>query len=207
MFKESFPNLEIIKTKLNKETMNKLNNYIKNKKNSHKSSLAGNIYNSYDIKDKNNWFFNNVLIKLIAEYGKDNIQASVPTVLTNHCKYVLNKFWVNFQRKYEFNPLHNHSAVFSFVIWMQIPSSYKKEKELPFIKESNSPSSNTFEFVYTNVLGKISSYKYYLEPEDEGTILLFPATLLHQVYPFYLSNKHRISISGNISLDPTQIIK
>ena len=208
MFKEIFPNLEIIKTKLDKKTMNKLNNYIKNKKRNMRNELAGNIENSFAIEDKDNWFFNNVLIKLLSEYGKDNIQASVPSVLTNNCKYTLNKFWVNFQKKYEFNPLHLHSgAVFSFVVWMKIPSSYKKEKEISFLKESNSPCSNTFEFVYTNILGLIRSHRYHLEPEDEGTLLLFPATLLHQVYPFYLSNKHRISISGNIALDPKQIIK
>ena len=46
----------------------------------------------------------------------------------------------------------------------------------------------------------------YLEPEDKGTILLFPSKLLHQVYPFYLSNKKRISIAGNIKLDPTKIV-
>jgi hypothetical protein len=58
---------------------------------------------------------------------------------------------------------------------MQIPSSYKKEKKLKFIKDSNSPCSNTFEFIYINILGKVSCERFYLEPEDEGTILFFPA--------------------------------
>ena len=90
---------------------------------------------------------------------------------------------------------------------MKIPSSYKKEKEIPFIKHSNNPCPNTFEFVYVNTLGKVSTLQYHLEPEDEETILLFPANLNHQVYPFYLSNKQRVSVSGNIALDPTKIIK
>ena len=89
---------------------------------------------------------------------------------------------------------------------MEIPSSYKKEKELKFIKESNSPCPNTFEFIFTNMLGSVCTKRFYLEPEDKGTILLFPSKLLHQVYPFYLSNKKRISISGNISLDPKKIL-
>jgi hypothetical protein len=45
-----------------------------------------------------------------------------------------------------------------------------------------------------------------LEPSDEGTMLFFPAQLNHCVYPFYLSNKERISISGNVSLNPREII-
>jgi len=205
MFKV-FSNIGIIQSKLNKEAMNKLNLYIKNKKDNYKSSLVGNINKSYTIEDKNNWFFKNNLLPLIQEYGEENIKAVVPSVLTKNCSYVLNSMWVNFQNKYEFNPTHSHLGVFSFVVWVKIPSSYKKEKELDFIKESNSPCSNTFEFLYTNILGQVCSERFYLEPKDEGTILLFPATLLHQVYPFYLSNKQRISVSGNIALNPEQII-
>ena len=52
MPKEIFPNTGFIKSKLNKEVMNRLNLYIKNKKDSHKPSLAGNISNSYKIDDK-----------------------------------------------------------------------------------------------------------------------------------------------------------
>jgi hypothetical protein len=207
MPRELLPNIGIIKNKLNKEIMNRLNNYIKNKKDNYKPALAGNISRSYIIKDKDNWFFNNVLLKLLNEYPKEDIDVALPSILTKNCSFVLNSFWVNFQKKQEFNPIHSHSrAAFSFVVWMQIPSSYKKEKKLKFIKDSNSPCSNTFEFIYINILGKVSCERFYLEPEDEGTILFFPASLNHQVYPFYLSNKERISISGNIALDPTQIV-
>ena len=205
MFKV-FSNIGIIQSKLNKEAMNKLNLYIKNKKQNMSKVLAGNINDSFSIEDKDNWFFKNVLLRLLNEYGEENLNVIVPNILTKNCVYVLDSFWVNFQNKYEFNPTHSHLGVFSFVVWVKIPSSYKKEKELDFIKESNSPCSNTFEFLYTNILGQVCSERFYLEPKDEGTILLFPATLLHQVYPFYLSNKQRISVSGNIALNPEQII-
>ena len=200
------PNTGIIKEKLNNKEMNKLKSYIKNKKNNISETLAGNINNSFSIEDKDNWFFNNVLLNLISKYSTGDLKVIVPNVLTKNCAYTLDSFWVNFQNKYEFNPTHSHTGVFSFVVWIEIPSSYKKEKELKFAKESNSPCPNTFEFIYTNILGMVSSERYHLEPEDKGTILLFPAKLLHQVYPFYLSNKKRISISGNIRLDPTKII-
>ena len=203
----NLPNISVIENKLDKKSINKLNSYIKNKKNNFKSFLAGNINRSYVLEDKDNWFFNNVLLKIMEEYGED-LSSIVPSTLTHNCGYTLNSFWVNFQKKYEFNPVHSHSgAVFSFVVWMKIPSSYKKEKEIPFLKESNSPCANTFEFVYTNILGDISTFKFHLEPEHEGTILFFPASLRHQVYPFYLSNKERISVSGNIALDPKKIIQ
>jgi hypothetical protein len=205
MFK-SLSNTGIIQSKLNKKQMNKLKFFIKDKKDNWKSSLAGNISDSFYLEDKDNWFFDNVLIPLMKEYKIQDLIAFVPPVLTKHCQYVLHEMWVNYQNKYEFNPTHNHEGVFSFVVWVKIPSSYKKEKEIKFIKESNSPCSNTFEFIYNNFLGKICTERFHLEPEDEGTILLFPSNLLHQVYPFYLSDKKRISVSGNISLDPTKII-
>jgi len=207
MPREILPNTGFIKSKLNKKEISRLNSYIKNKKNKWNHKLAGNISSSYFLEDKDNWFFNNVLLSLIQQYPKEDLTAIIPSVLTKNCSYVLNSFWVNFQKKYEFNPAHSHQGVFSFVVWLEIPSSHKKEKELKFIKESNSPNSNTFEFVYLNILGQVSAQQFHLEPEDKGTILLFPAKLNHQVYPFYLSNKHRISISGNIALDPTKIIK
>jgi hypothetical protein len=44
-----------------------------------------------------------------------------------------------------------------------------------------------------------------LSPEDEGRILFFPATLQHQVYPFYGTEEERVTISGNIDLyDPNR---
>ena len=89
---------------------------------------------------------------------------------------------------------------------MDIPTDYRKEKDIPFVKHSNSPSANTFQFLYTNSFGKISIYDYNLTPEHEGTMLLFSNKTQHLVYPFYLSNKTRVSISGNISLDVTQVI-
>jgi len=199
-----FRNVGIIEKSLSKDVLKKLNTYIKKhtlKK--HNQSLAGNISKSFIIKDKDDWFFNNVLKININEYeAQYTTKATVPAVLTKNCKYKLNEFWVNFQKKYEFNPVHNHSGVFSFVVWIKIPSSYKKECKLPFVKNSNSKLPNTFQLLFINTLGHISTLSYNLESSDEGKMLFFSSKYNHCVYPFYLSNKERISISGNISLDP-----
>ena len=44
----------------------------------------------------------------------------------------------------------------------------------------------------------VSEYFIKLSPEKNGYCCLFPSDLSHQVYPFYTSDKDRISISGNI---------
>ena len=59
----------------------------------------------------------------------------------------------------------------------------------------------------SNSSGRICTHDYHLNPEDEGTMLFFTANRGHQVYPFYTSNKTRVSISGNIILDVNQVIK
>ena len=204
----SFNNVGFLETKLPTKAIKLLNKYIKNKKEKVNYELAGNIKSSYSLEDKDNIFFNEYLNPLIDLYLKPYKNgAVVPTVLTKACKFKLNKFWVNFQKKHEFNPLHNHSGVLSFVIWMQIPSDFEKEKQIDFIKHSNSPEVNSFQFVYVNALGAVATHEYRLNKQYEKTLLLFPSTLRHQVYPFYLSDKERISISGNIALDSTQVVQ
>ena len=208
MFKSEnilFNEVGYIKVKLDSPVLKRLKTYIKNRKHNVSGELAGNISASYSLEDKDNYFFNNVLLPLIQNYVSD-FSRTLPITLTENCKYKLHKFWVNYQKKYEFNPIHNHSGAWSFVIWIKIPASYKKEIQLPFIKYANSPLPNTFEFLTTNALGKITTYPLKLEPSDEGTMLFFPAPLNHCVYPFYSSDKERISISGNVYLNPREVI-
>ena len=106
--------------------------------------------------------------------------------------------WVNFQKKYEFNPMHLHDGVMSFVIWMKIPYKYEDEMQHETAKKVNSCMNGSFEFIYTNLLGAITGYQYSLSPEAEGGVLIFPSALHHVVHPFYTSDEERISISGNI---------
>jgi len=203
-----FPNVGFTEQKLSKEVLDRLRRYIKNKKEKVNYTLAGNIKSSYELEDKDDWFFKNILLPNTVEFEKHYKKAAlVPNLLTKNCAYELNRFWVNFQKKYEFNPVHDHGGIYTFVIWLDIPSDYKKEKKLPFVSHSNSPFPNTFQFLYTNSFGKITTYEYHLTPEHEGTMLFFSNKTQHTVYPFYLSNKTRVSISGNISLNPEKIIE
>ena len=63
---------------------------------------------------------------------------------------------------------------------------------------SNSKLKSVFQFTYTDILGKIRCYNYYLNKSFEGDMLFFPSKLNHQVYPFYNCDDSRISVSGNI---------
>ncbi len=202
-----FPNVGYLETKLSPGVLKFLKEAIKNKQVKKSNyNLAGNIGSSHTIPDKNDWFFKNVLQSCINHYVH-HFGPCAQLTLTKNCKYILDSMWVNYQKKYQFNPIHDHTGVFSFVVWYKIPFSLQNEKKVPFVKHSNNPSAGCFEFLYTNTLGQIRYKRSSLSSKNEGTMLFFPATLLHQVYPFFTSDKNRISISGNISLDPEQIVK
>ena len=84
---------------------------------------------------------------------------------------------------------------------MQIPTSFAEQRKLPICAESNADNHiSNFAFSYTNTLGKVSTFAYNMEKEAEGYMVMFPAQMLHQVFPFYESDGERISISGNISI-------
>ena len=181
----------------------KTNEISKNRKNKVNKELAGNINSSCAFDDKQ-WFLDNLIIPCVSVYNKhfeDFKDEFNPSVLSKDCKFYLDKLWVNFQKKHEFNPLHNHSGLFSFVIWVKIPYNHKKEHNLSFVKHSNSPSAGNFSFFYFSSLGKILGHDFKLDKTYEGTMIFFPSKLQHLVYPFYSSNEERISISGNVMYD------
>ena len=176
---------------------------------SYKSELAGHLSNSFKIEDTNNWFFKNVLDKLISAFYNHN-EGSHPknlTVLSSDNNFVirLEQFWANYQYKHEFNPPHNHSGLYAFVIWMKIPYTSEEQKKLKFLDGLNDADKKAgdFEFLYTNLLGDITTKLIPMSPELEGTIILFPAQFMHCVYPFYDCDEPRISLSGNLMISPS----
>ena len=111
----------------------------------------------------------------------------------------LDSLWVNLQQKHEFNPVHDHSGIFSFVIWLQIPYTRVDEHQSPGYK-SNSPCSGNFNFFYTNALGDIVPYSMECNITKENVIYFFPSKMKHSVYPFYSTDDYRITVSGNFKM-------
>jgi hypothetical protein len=157
------------------------------------------------------------------EYGlpksKDYLELLVKPILTEYIQnffiyehaHVTHKIddlsmgtpWVNFQKKYEFNPFHHHSGVISFVLWITIPYLHEHESNMyPNVNEIN--KTGLFEFQYLNYLGQIQYKTIPADKKYENTIILFPAGLKHCVYPFYTSDDYRISVSGNFNLNYTK---
>ena len=99
-----------------------------------KPNLAGQIDSSYLLIDKDNWFYKNTLESLCNSYAEsfNNVGDTTPT--SNKHPYFLQTMWVNYQKQTEFNPTHFHKGVYSFVIWMQIPTEYDEQKKIQYLR-------------------------------------------------------------------------
>lgn len=168
-----------------------------------KNTLAGNLEESYDIHlgDSDLDEVQRYLLNICSRYERQSeLMRFQRSVMHNNYALRLEKIWVNYQKKYEYNPIHTHSGIYSFVIWVKIPYNFRQEYKQNSCKNSNTKCAGTFAFYYPNVLGEMEEHKIELDQTYEKQIIVFPAKLNHMVYPFYTSDDYRISISGNIFL-------
>jgi hypothetical protein len=166
------------------------------------NNLAGNIQEEYKFPEAVP-IIKDYIFDLAEKYEEKFSYLKRISILTESLPFILKKddVWINFQRRNEFNPIHDHSGIFSFVIWINVPYYIKDELENSPGKNSNKPVAGHFEFIYNDILGQISCMQLPVDKTFEGKIAFFPSKLSHCVYPFYSSDGIRISISGNIKLD------
>ena len=177
----------------------------------YRGELAGNVSRSLVMKDDKNIMidtvfanlFNSDLREIFVRHIENHFFSIFPKrkVFDKGANPILENFWVNYQKKYEFNPLHNHSGLFSFVVWMKIPYDYENEKELPWVKGSNSEQT-VGNFVLLD--RSMNNHVFFMNKNIEGHCVFFPSNFYHMVYPFYTSDEERISISGNIYFELEQ---
>ena len=159
-------------------------------------SLAGQITKEYQIT-KSRQLLDPFLEEMGRAYQKE--WAYFPKENPNKNDLKVESVWVNMQKKLEINPLHNHDGTLSFVAWLHVPFKLEDERNVENCKNSRTVElASTFQFVYTTVLGNIANCPMFVENGWEGKIVMFPAKLLHMVYPFQTSDDYRISIAGNL---------
>ena len=159
-------------------------------------SLAGQITKEYQIT-KSLPLLNPFLEEMGRAYQKQ--WDYYPKENPNNNKLTVESVWVNMQKKLEVNPLHNHDGTLSFVAWLHVPFKLEEERNMENCKNSRTVElASTFQFVYTTALGTIANCPMFVESGWEAKIIMFPAKLLHMVYPFQTSDDYRISIAGNL---------
>jgi len=163
-----------------------LNQFKKNNK-----KLAGNLEKEY-LTHKSEEILKPYLISLANEFHKQSTENE------HYPHWEVKDIWINYQKKYEHNPIHNHSGNLSFALWVQIPYNLEDELSHPNCIDSNTPSNSLFEFVCTDFMGRIVQNRIEVDKSYEGCIIMFPSSLHHMVHPFYTSDDYRISIAGNL---------
>ena len=155
-------------------------------------TLAGQIEREYQLEKSKQH-----IVPFLEEMGRE-YQKQWNWYLDKDLK--VDSLWVNLQKKTEYNPLHNHDGILSYVAWLDIPYKREDEMNINHSKDSRTKEfSSTFQFIYTSIFGQIVNEMYEVENGWEGRIVMFPSKLPHIVYPFYSSDGYRISIAGNLS--------
>ena len=161
----------------------------------YRKHLAGMIDNEYHYEDYEGWFIpefnpyvNLYLDTLVSNWlPDDNISKS----------YYIQSLWINYQKANEYNPPHNHTGDFSFIIFLQVPDEIKKENEEVRGRHNNN-GPGMINFIYgESIPFFINHYSSLPSTKD---IYIFPSSLRHFVHAFK-SDVERISVSGNIFMN------
>lgn len=162
--------------------------------------LAGNIAGEYSIP-KGKKIVSPFLLECILQHKEKYPHVFIKAhsmIGFKPAQLDLYNLWVNFQKKYEFNPVHVHDGLYSFVIWHKIPFKIEDEKARLSKMDDKEKKAGHFSFLFSGHDGRVLTEDLPVDNKYEGKMALFPASLNHQVYPFYTSDEYRITISGNI---------
>ncbi len=205
---EEFPNIGIVHCKVPTEILNHLYNKLKEIEDSNfndlednRENLLGHMEKEYKLLDQIS-VLEPFLLQLVDAYEEKYKYIESVANIEGKVKIELTHLWVNYQKKHEFNPVHLHSGVFSFVIWMKIPYDLRAEEQVFPITSGGAPRTSKFTFHYSNILGKMGHWVIPIDKSYEGVVCMFPSELSHSVNPFYTSDEYRVSISGNLKMVP-----
>ena len=154
-----------------------------------RSNLAGIIKEEYSYEDRKDYV--DEIAQFLTVYDVAYQKWKNETYKVKP-EYILNSLWINYMKKNEYNPPHDHSDYLSFVIFLKVPEEIPKEQD-DFVGNSAGPGS--LSFLYGE--GNRQSITYQSVKPKERDIFIFPAWIKHYVAPFY-SDVTRITVSGNI---------
>ena len=117
----------------------------------------------------------------------------------------LDSIWSNIQEAREYNPVHQHTGNFSFVIYtrndledLSVEKMQDNEYDNKIVDYDNQkPLAGMIELFYGE--GNWMNWTSFTHVPKRGDILIFPSWLRHTVYAHYETGKIRISVAGNVS--------
>ena len=181
----------VIRLKINEDFQTKLLEEAEKNKEDMRGKLAGQIEKETGYSDEARERLLPYVSSALGLYNQA-YEAYTKKKFEKTPEYVLSALWINYQKKNEFNPPHDHDGKLSFVTYLSIPDELKKE-HAEYIGNSCGPGG--IQFIYGNGPRDCITYMSFMPEEND--MFIFPAWLKHWVAPFK-SDCTRISVSGNI---------
>ena len=91
-------------------------------------------------------------------------------VNTQNSQLKLHRLWINYQKKHEFNPMHRHTGVLSFIIFIKIPYELADEDA---VFNANGKYNSRLQFVTTAPDGQIVGTYVNVDKTYEGKMVMF----------------------------------
>jgi Putative 2OG-Fe(II) oxygenase len=193
----------ILSFKLNKEHIDLIWTYIKRSAfkgwtfDENNKVLTSGHHQQWTLYDNTRIFQQEVLIPAVNAYA-DKWGYPINIKTTHWPVPEFNRFWVRFSNISDYHALHDHQAVWSFVIWLNLPTTWENEQEGKMGEKH--PHASDFQICYTDSIGRIRKQTYKLDRSGEGTMLLYPSDFHHQVYPHFTSDEFRVAVAGDVSI-------
>lgn len=165
-----------------------------------RDKLAGNLSKEFDIVDTRDHIEREIVIPASSLWASTTGIINEFNPNSEFTKFKMTGCWVNFQQKHEFNPFHDHSGVFSWVLWLDIPYNIEDEVARHASVKSNSPSPGCFQFIYPTFSG-CASATIPVDKKYNGVLAVFRSSTKHLVNPFYTSDDYRVTLAGNVCFD------
>lgn len=110
--------------------------------------------------------------------------------------------WCNLQTSGEYFAAHTHAGVFSFALWLTVPFTQADEHAWREARGKSGRETASFQFHYTDALGRITPNVLEVDSTWENEVIVFPGEMMHSVTPYYSTDDIRIVVSGNIDYVP-----
>ena len=143
-------------------------------------SHVGVIEREYEIEDglaKDE--LSNILGPMVQQYATDMHYTLEPRPIA------LTTAWCNLQQSGEYFAAHTHNGVFSFALWLTVPFTQADERAWREARGKSGRETASFQFHYTDALGRITPNVLEVDREWERTIVVFPGEMMHSVTPYY----------------------
>jgi uncharacterized protein (TIGR02466 family) len=182
------------KFNLDKSIIKRLHKDGKKELQSYHKQLAGHVKRQVLFNDDTtDWFYQQIQ-PILDTYRQGHLQYH--GLAKREVKIGYDDLWINFMQPGDFNPMHTHAGDYSFVVFVDIPKSLKKEQDA-FEGTSAVPGSLQFEYG-VQARPPWATTGHAVIPET-GQMLMFPALMQHWVIP-YKTNCTRVTVSGNLRI-------